>query len=290
MIDHQELQDDEPQTPQRVGPSRKYPWAIAVVVVLFVVIPFLSWYGTWFGRQLSDSQMESYLNDQHKPRNVQHALEQIVTRINQHDDTVKRWYPDVSSLADYPVPQVRTTAAWAMQYDNSYVGFHQALLKMLNDEYSSVRHQAALSLVVFGDSASRSELVEMLKSTTLLAESAGIVELFVKEEGIAVAANGPVARIKEDDGQVKAVHTIDVGRVESVLVSDGARVEAGSELMRLLPSPDQAREALKALSYVGQSDDIPSVQRYTGQLPGMPDDIRKQALSTLEAIRKTQQN
>ena len=96
--DEFKLIDNQPQsidgTPeQRRGPSRKYPWAILVVIVLFVVIPFISWYGTWFGRPLSDAKMEEYLHDQSKPRNVQHALAQIGNRIMDGDQAVKRFYP-----------------------------------------------------------------------------------------------------------------------------------------------------------------------------------------------------
>src|SRR5580704_7345584 len=109
---------------------RKYPWAMLVVVILFVVIPFISWYGTWFGRPLSNSQISEYLDDSVKYRHVQQALEQIVDRIGKHDPAAKQWYAKVAALSSHPAPEVRKTAAWAMQYDPTSEEFHSALRAM----------------------------------------------------------------------------------------------------------------------------------------------------------------
>src|SRR5258708_4087644 len=164
---------EEDESWPRPKARRTYPWAMPVVAALFVIVAFLSWWGTWFGRTLSDSQMQEYLHDGEKPRHAQHGLEQVVKRIIEHAPSVSRWYPDVAALAQYPVPQVRTAAAWTMQYDPAYEGFHTALLSMLQDANASVRHQAALSLATFGDASGRRELVAMLKPYTLKAEAKG---------------------------------------------------------------------------------------------------------------------
>jgi hypothetical protein len=55
--------------------------------------------------------------------------------------------------------------------------------------------------------------------------------------------------------------------------------------MTLSPSTEQVWEALRALFLVGQSEDIPYVERYTRPIATMPDSVLKQAASTLEAIR-----
>src|SRR5436190_2451828 len=104
---HQSPQDEDIQPKGPTGPSRKYPWAILVVVALFVVIPFISWYGTWFGRPLSDARMREYLHDQNKPRNVQHALAQLGNRIIDGDQSVKRFYPDVVAASQHNQAEVR---------------------------------------------------------------------------------------------------------------------------------------------------------------------------------------
>lgn len=285
MNNQQPLNDEESITAQRRGPSRKYPWAILVVLILFVVIPFLAWYGSWFGRPLSDARMEEYLHDQNKPRNVQHALAQIGNRIIGGDQSVKRWYSDVIAASHQQPPEVRLTAAWVMGQDNTYQGFHSALLTLLADPTPGVRHNAALGLVRFGDASARPELIEMLQRLTVRAESAGTVELIVKEEGAPMVANAPLARIRQQDGNTGEIRSPEAGRIETIFVANGGRVEPGSELMTLSPSTEQVWEALRALYIVGQPEDIPYVQRYTRPVAGMPDRIQKQATSTLEAIR-----
>lgn len=286
MNNHQPLDDDDTPTPPRKGPSRKYPWAILVVVVLFVIVPFISWYGTWFGRPLSDSKMTEFLHDQNKPRNVQHALAQLADRIIAGDQSAKRFYPDVIAAAQNPQAEVRMTAAWVMGQDNTYQDFHSALLELLQDPSAGVRHNAALWLVRFGDSSSRPELIAMLKSYPVHAEAGGAVELIVKEAGTAVAPNAPLARIRQADGNLIETRAPEAGRVESIAVTDGGKIEAGGELMTLSPSAEQVWEALRALYFVGQPEDIASVQRYLRPISTMPDRIQKQAVSTSEAIRE----
>jgi len=282
----QPLDDDESPTPQPKAPSRKYPWAILVVLVLLDVTAFLSWYGSWFGRPLSDAKMTEYLHDQNKPRNVQHALEQLVNRIIARDQSATRFYPDVIAAAQYQQAEVRMTAAWVMGQDNTHEDFHSALRPLLQDPSPGVRHNAALGLVRFGDSSGRSELIAMLEPYSVRAASAGVVELIIKEEGIAVAAHGPLARVKQDDGNTIEIRAPEASRIESVLVTNSSKVEAGSELMTLGPSTEQVWEALRALYLIGQPEDIPYVQRYTRPVSAIPDWIAKQAAYTVEAIRE----
>lgn len=285
MNNNQPIPDEEYPSVAPRTPSRRYPWAILVVVILFVIVPFISWYGTWFGRPLSDSKMQEYLHDQNKPRNVQHALSQIANRIVEGDQTVKRFYPDVVAASQNKQPEVRMTAAWAMGQDNTYQDFHPALLTMLQDSVAGVRHNAALGLVRFGDSSGRQELIAMLRPYPVRAEAAGAVELVVKEPGVAVAANGTLARLRESGGSAVEIHASEAGRVESISVANGATVEAEAELMTLAPSTEQVWEALRALFIVGTPEDIPEIQRYTRPSPTVPDRIEKQAAATIEAIR-----
>lgn len=285
MNNNQPILDGEYPSVTPRTPSRKYPWAILVVVVLFVIVPFISWYGTWFGRPLSDSKMLEYLHDQNKPRNVQHALSQIADRIVKGDQSVKRFYPDVVAASQNKQPEVRMTAAWVMGQDNTYQDFHPALLSMLQDSVASVRHNAALWLVRFEDSSGRQELLAMLRPYAVRAEAAGAVELVVKEPGVAVAANGTLARLREAGGNAVEIHASEAGRVERISVTNGATVEAEAELMTLAPSTEQVWEALRALYIVGTAEDIPEIQRYIRPSPTIPDRIEKQAAATVEAIR-----
>jgi len=287
IVNEDQFQNDEDVcVPQVKRPSRKYPWAILVVIALFVVIPFISWYGTWFGRPLSAAKMTEYLHDQNKPRNVQHALAQLGNRIIDGDTSVQKFYGDVIAASKHPQPEVRMTAAWVMGQDNSNEDFHSALRSLLGDENAGVRHNASLGLVRFADSSGRPELVAMLNPYIVRADGSGTVELIVKEVAVPVAANAPVARVKLDDGNKIEVRTPEAARVESLAVANGARVESGHEIMTLSPSTEQVWEALRALYLVGLPEDIPNVQRYARPLPSIPDKIQKQAGFTIEAIRE----
>ncbi|MEW6129083.1 MAG: HEAT repeat domain-containing protein [Acidobacteriota bacterium] len=266
--------------------KRRYPWAMIVVIFLFIFIPFLSWYGSWFGRPLSDEKIQQYLTDKEKPRNVQHALSYIGNKIIEGDQSVQRWYPLIVATAKNEAPQVRKMAAWTMGQDNQSQEFHQSLLELLQDANAGVRHNAALQLVRFNDPSGRKELLAMLESQTLRAETDGEIELLISEEGRAISENTPLARIKKADGQIVEVRSTDDARIQAILVADKSTVKIGDELITIAPSVEQAFETLKALYLVGQTEDIPAIQRYTGQMTGMSDAVRQQALNTLEAIRK----
>src|SRR5438067_6242900 len=129
---------------------------------LIVLMPFLFWWNTWFGRQLSDAQMDRYLHDVQKPRHIQHAVLQIGDRMARHDTSVSKWYPALVSLAANPSEEIRSADAWTMGQDNSVREFHAALLKLLGDPSPPVRGNAALALVRFGDATGRQHIVSML--------------------------------------------------------------------------------------------------------------------------------
>ena len=90
-----------------------------LVAWLIVLMPFLFWRSTWFGRPLNDEEISSYLKDDKKPRHIQHALVQIGDRMSKGDTRVQQWYPDLVRLAKYPVEEVRNTDAWVMGQDTS---------------------------------------------------------------------------------------------------------------------------------------------------------------------------
>jgi hypothetical protein len=277
--------DEAPLPPKPLFPNRKYPWAILVVVLLFVLIPFFSWYGSWFGRPLSDSKIEEYLNGSARPRDTQHALSLIGNKIIEGDKSMQRWYPMVIQASQNQSAEVRKIAAWTMGQDNQSEEFHKALLPLIKDPNAGVRHNAAVQLVRFNDASSRLELLAMLEATILKAESDGTVEFIIDEEGRAVAANSPLARLKHTDGQISEIRSPEAGRIETFVVPNQSAVKSGDKVIVLAPSVEQVREALKALFIVGQAEDIPSIQRYAGQVSGMSEAVQRQAIATLEAIR-----
>src|SRR5947207_12089294 len=147
--------DPQPSTRPAKRPSNF--WLI-IVAALFIIVPFLTWYLTWFGRSLSDEKTAEYLADDKHPRNIQHALAQIEGRMENGDPSVKKFYPRIVELANNPTGEVRKTVAWVMGQDNSFEEFHHALLELLKDSEPLVRRNAAVQLARFEDASGRAEL------------------------------------------------------------------------------------------------------------------------------------
>ena len=254
-----------------------------VTAWLIVLMPFLFWWNTWFGRQLSDKQVSEYLHDDKKPRHIQHALVQIGARMSQHDASVTRWYPDVVRLASYPVEEVRNTDAWVMGQDTSVAGFHEALLKMLNDSSLMVRGNAALSLVRFGDATGRPQIRALLEPARITAPQSGRV-IDASKVGTPIHQGGIVAKV-ENEGHTVEVRSPITGRLADLFVKVSQTVNAGDQIATLDPGTDQVWEALRALYLIGQPEDIPAIQPYERELPDIPEHVREQAVATEKAIR-----
>ena len=88
-----------PSPPAKPRMSTRNRLLFFLTAWLIVLMPFLFWWNTWFGRQLNDKQLAEYLQDEKHPRHIQHALVQIAERMNRHDAGVTRWYHDAIRLA-----------------------------------------------------------------------------------------------------------------------------------------------------------------------------------------------
>ena len=64
---------------------------------LIVLMPFLFWWNTWFGRPLSDAKLGEYLNDEKHPRHIQHAIVQLGERMASTMHSAAQWYPEVGT-------------------------------------------------------------------------------------------------------------------------------------------------------------------------------------------------
>lgn len=254
------------------------------VAWLIVLMPFLFWWSTWFGRHLSDRQLTEFINDQKHPRHIQHALVQLGERLTVHDATAAKWYPDLIRLASYPVEEVRNTDAWVMGQDTTQDGFHQALLRMLEDPSPMVRGNAALSLVRFGDATGRSQLVAMLQPARIISPVAGRV-IDTDHAGTAIHQNGLIAKIQNGQ-QITEVRSPINGRIRTIFVALGAEVSLSAELASVDPGEEQVWEALRALYLVGQPEDLPAIRMYQRDLPEIPDRVKQQAVLTEQAIRR----
>src|ERR1700680_3253615 len=166
-------QSIEPGPTKKPGMSRTQKLLFFVTAWLICLMPFLFWWNTWFGRKLSDPQLTEYLHDTKKPRHIQQALVQVGERITHHDAEATQWYPVLVHLAADPVEEVRNTDAWVMGQDTAGAGFHETLLKLLNDPSQMVRGNAALSLVRFGDATGRPQILALLQPAQLTAPDSG---------------------------------------------------------------------------------------------------------------------
>jgi hypothetical protein len=252
---------------------------LALASIVFVLIPFLTWYSTWFGRPLTDQQIAEKLHDE-KARNVQHALWKIAERIQHGDPSVRQFYPRVAELAANPLPEIRVNVAWVMGQDNHADAFHGALLGMLRDSDPLVRRNAALALVRFGDSTGRSEIAAMLRPYTVPAPHSGPVSYRLKI-GDSVGRGTMLAHIGDDE-----LRSPVPGFFESMLIRDGSPAAAGAPLLTISPSEEQVWEALRALYLIGTAEELGDINGYARGMREMSPRIQQQAELTAAAIRK----
>src|SRR5215472_10141495 len=186
----------------RASYGRRWTYVILIVAFLFVLMPFLFWNATWFGRPMTDAQIAKAFKDRSHPREIQHALAQLETRIEARDPRVLQWYPQIVALATDPVDEIRVTDAWVMGQDNTSEEFHRALLQMLSDPNVMVQRNAALSLVRFKDHSGHAQVLAMLRPYAMPSPLSGVLD----------------TRLKPGD-------TVNPGTMVAHIVSDGKRNE-----------------------------------------------------------------
>jgi len=271
--------------PQQPPSKPKRNISIAIVPVLLVVITFLFWRETWFGRRLTDREMSQYLTDTSVPHKTQHALAQLSERMARGDASARQWYPEVLALAAHRESEFRLMAAWVMGQDNKSEEFHVALAKLVVDPDPMVRRNAALALVRFGDASGGAELRAMLEPFSLRAPQAGTIA-FRLRDGDPVRSGAVVARIESGVSKPVDVVSSVAGELTHRAVADQRSVAAGDVVAEIAPGEDQVWEALRALYLVGTQEDLEDVERFARGVPGISDRIRQQAALTADAIRR----
>jgi hypothetical protein len=252
---------------------------------LIVLMPFLFWWNTWFGRRLPDKQITEYLQDEKHPRHIQHALVQLGERMGRHDPSATRWYAEMIRLASHSVEEVRNTDAWVMGQDTSGPAFHRTLLSMLQDSSPMVRGNAALSLVRFRDTTGRPEIVDLLLPARITSPVAGHV-IDTDKVGTAIHQRGLIVKLAYGHDQTMDLRSPISGRIRTLSVAPGATVAAGAEVATVDPGDEQVWEALRALYLIGQPDDLPAIRPYQRELPEISDRVRQQAILTEKSIRE----
>ncbi len=257
---------------------------ILILAVLFVAGAFLTWYFTWFGRDLSDADISQYLVDEKHPRRVQHALLQIQHRLERGDPTAKQWYPQIVGLASHPETEFRLTTAWLMGFDSKSEEFRQALLQIVRDPEPIVRRNAALALVRFADPSGRPELVAMLSPYLVTATEEGEVASTLKE-GALLARGTLLARITQPDKKTVEVRSPLPGKLERIIAPSGSRVVPGVAMMTINSDEDSLWEALRGLALIGEPQDVPAIESYAQGSAATSDRIRQQAALAIKAIQ-----
>ncbi len=269
------------------GVGRRWLYAVLILAFLFVLMPFLFWQSTWFGRPLSDAQLGQYFGDTAHPRKAQHALSQIADRMASPDPAVRqsarRWYPQVIAEASSAQDELRLTVAWVMGQDNTVPEFHETLVRLLADPNPMVARNAALSLVRFGDAAGHGAIVQMLQPYALLAPAAGKLSQRLKV-GDVVNPGTMVARIEQNAQKIE-VRTQVPGTIERWLLPDGSEVASAQPVLQLSPSPEVAWEALRALYLIGVRGDLPVIDAYVRSSANLPPNFTQQASLTKDSIR-----
>ena len=270
--------------PQRAHELRPRLVLVAIAVAC-VIVPYLTWRQTWFGRRLSQAEVGQYLGDEQHPRKIQHALTFLAEQMAKADPSARVWYPGIVQAAHRPSVEIRTLAAWTMGQDNQSDILHQALLGLLDDPEVLVRRNAALALVRFGDERGRPELAAMLRPLAIRSPEAGIVSLRVQLDQV-VGRGSVIARVQTPSGRTVELLSPARSHVAAVQAPDGARIAANDAVASLGPDQDDVWEALRALYLIGGVEDLPAVDVYAAGAAGASDRVSRQAVETARAIRK----
>jgi len=262
---------------------------LVIVAALFIIVPFLTWYLTWFGRTLSDDKIAEYLADDRHPRNIQHALTQIEARMEKKDASVKKFYPRIVELTKNPNTEVRKTVAWVMGQDNTSEDFHRGLLSLLSDTEPLVRRNAALQLVRFTDASGhpdasgRPELRAMLQPFEAKSPIAGTL-VSILPVGSEVHAGALLARIRDASGNTQELRAAIDGKITTpVVAKEGETIAANQTIAWLSPDRATILAALRGLAFVGTQEDLPVIEAAT-QIDRSPE-TAAQAAAAAKAIR-----
>jgi len=272
------------------GLKRRWLFFILAMTFLFVLMPFLFWQATWFGKPLNDGQLQKSLVDREHPREIQHALSQVADRMLARDastrDSSRQFYPQVVQIAQNGQDELRLTAAWVMGQDNSVPDFHQELLRLLQDPNPMVRRNAALALVRFGDASGLTEIRSMLQPSAVGGSEAGALEERLKP-GESINPGTLLGRIRSGNSTSELRSQIP-GTIRQWLVPDKAAVTKGQPILLVDPSVSEIWESLRALYLIGQLEDLPAIDEIARGPGDIPANVRQQAELTATAIRSRQ--
>jgi biotin carboxyl carrier protein len=253
-----------------------------------VLLGWLVWRQTWFGVRLSDDDLAAAMAAEAKPRDVQHAVSEVVRRYDENASHMERWGELLLVASRRPEDAVRNTAAWALgdalRHDPTRTAYVERLRELVKSDPSVlVRRNAAPALAVVNDPTGREVLRSMLEPWVVAAPQAGRV-VSIAAVDAALAENAPAARLAADAGDVE-VRTPVPGRVLERRAEEGAAVAKDAPLLVLAADPDHAAQAALALRFVGTRDDLELLGVVAGPHVQARDDVKARAREAMDAIR-----
>ena len=276
-------------------PPSRHEQALALrslaLTFLFVLMPFLFWQATWFGRPLDDDQLQSSWPTPSIPAKSSMPSRRLPTAsCPPTPPRAIRRAPFIPSRCASPRPAAtncRLTAAWVMGQDNTVPEFHQQLLHRLLR--SATPWSAATPRWPWCASATPPAAAEIRAIAPALrhaAPQAGVLSERLKP-GDAINPGTLLGHIAAG-GAKNEMRSQVPGTIHGWLVPDGATVAAGQPILLVDPSSAEVWEALRALYLIGSAGDLPLVAPFAQPLPGVPPNIRQQAEITAQAIRARQ--
>jgi biotin carboxyl carrier protein len=263
--------------------KKRNPLPMAALLLLAVIVPFLAWYGSWFGRELTDSEITASLELDQEPRDIQHALLAVQSRLLAGDSTATRWRSQVIALKGIDQVQVRRMVAWVLGHDMDDA-CRDALVGMLGDADLATRRNAAVALTKWQDERSRPILLAALQPIEIRAPRGGTLDLKVVE-GDPVGLGRDMAIVETSGDVTISLRPPIDGRVLRLDKKDGESVTEGELLGALSPDPQSVLAALKGLYLVGRKEDADAVRPFAnGAVQHMTDQVTQQAKLTLDRL------
>jgi len=264
------------------------------IIILVVLVPFLFWYQTWFGRPLTAAQIKDRLvaardaatgkDGPHNLREAQHALVQLSQRIQSGED-LSALYPLVIALAKHEDPGLRRAVIWMMGYARDNGDVRKALVEALDDSDRLVRFSAALQVAMFDMDKARPILHSALEPAKVESTVAGKL-LATTAIDTRLREGMELARVEKDDGAVTPVHVPFDGTVTSFAVKPGQPIKVGTVLCTMKPSAALVIPVLKALAWAGDARDLEVIEPYSKLGNGYDRRVMEHARRAIALIRQ----
>jgi len=172
-----------------------------------------------------------------------------------------------------------------MGADNHSDEFHNSLKGLLADSEAIVRRNAALALVRFNDASGRGELLGMLQPFTLTAPADGALQSSLSS-GAQISRGALLGRILQPSNEVIELRSPLIGKVDRLLVANGSRLAKGQPVLTIKSDEQSVWETLRALSVVGQPEDLSLVESYINGAEPVSERLKQQATLTANAIKQ----